>query len=101
MAWSLLLPLGGRWSVVSGRSSVVSGWCLDAQRVPAQTCCSDPRPEGTERSVDIALTVARLGGSTRKNILLEAAILREVAHAHAIRLLDVRASTPGGEEDPQ
>ena len=58
----------------------------------------DPRPDGPERSVDLAMKFAK--GTTRKNILWEAAILRKVAHAHVIRLLDVRASTPGGEEDP-
>ncbi len=60
----------------------------------------DPRGGGPERSVDVALKVAKSGGTTRKNILWEAACLRKVAHAHVIRLLDVRASTPGGEEDP-
>ncbi len=60
----------------------------------------DPRGDGPERSVDLALKVATSGGTTRKKILWEAACLRKVAHAHVIRLLDVRASTPGGEEDP-
>ena len=60
----------------------------------------DPRGDGPERSVDIALKVAKSGGTTRKKILWEAACLRKVAHAHVIRLIDVRASTPGGEEDP-
>ena len=58
----------------------------------------DPRPDGPERSADLAMTCAM--GTTRKKILWEAAVLRQVAHAHAIRLFDVRASTPGGEEDP-
>ena len=58
----------------------------------------DPRPDGPERSVDRAMKFAK--GTTRKKILWEAAILRKVAHAHVIRLFDVRASTPGGEEDP-
>ena len=61
-----------------------------------------PRGDGPERSVDLALKVpSRLGGATRKKILWEAACLREVAHAHVIRLLDVCASTPGGEADPR
>ena len=59
----------------------------------------DPRPDGPERSVDLAMKYFTKG-TTRKNILWEAAVLRKVAHAHAIRLFDVRASTPGGEEDP-
>ena len=54
--------------------------------------------DGPECSVDLAMKFAR--GTTRKNVLWEAAILRKVAHAHVIRLFDVRASTPGGEEDP-
>ena len=54
--------------------------------------------DGPECSVDLAMKFAR--GTTRKNVLWEAAILREVAHAHVIRLFDVRASTPGGEEHP-
>ena len=58
----------------------------------------DPRPDGPERSVDLAMKFAK--GTTRKNILWEAAILRKVAHAHVIRLFDVRASTPGGEGIP-
>ena len=58
----------------------------------------DPRPDGPERSVDLAMQFAK--GTTRKKIPWEAAILRKVAHAHVIRLFDVRASTPGGEEDP-
>ena len=57
----------------------------------------DPRTDGPERSVDLALTFAR---GARKDIRSEAAILRKVAHAHAIKLFDVRASTPGGEEGP-
>ena len=60
----------------------------------------DPRGAGPERSFQIALKVARPGGPTREDILWEAACLREVAHAHVVRLLDVRASTLGGEEDP-
>ena len=61
----------------------------------------DPRGYGSVRSVDIALKIARSDGfMTRQQILWEAACLREVAHANVIRLLDVRASTPGGEEDP-
>ena len=61
-----------------------------------------PRGDGPERSVDVALKVAtRSGGGTRKKILREAACLRKVAHAHVIKLLDVCASTPGGEEDPR
>ena len=58
----------------------------------------DPRPDGPERSVDLAMNCAM--GTTRKNIIWEAAVLRQVAHAHVIRLFDVRASTSGGEEDP-
>ena len=58
----------------------------------------DPRPDGPERRVDLAMKFAE--GTTRKEILWEAALLRKVAHAHAIRLVDVRASTPGREEDP-
>ena len=58
--------------------------------------------DGPERSVDLALKVAsRTGGTRRKTILWEAACLRKVAHAHVIKLLDVCASTPGGEEDPR
>ena len=60
----------------------------------------DPRGAGLERSVDLALKVPRSGGGTRKQILWEAVCLRKVAHAHVIKLFDVRASTPGGEEDP-
>ena len=61
-----------------------------------------PRGGGPERSVDLALKVAsRSGGTRRKQILWEAACLRKVAHAHVIKLLDVCASTPGGEEDPR
>ena len=61
----------------------------------------DPRGYGSVRSADIALKIARSDGFiTRQQILWEAACLREVAHANVIRLLDVRASTPGGEEDP-
>jgi serine/threonine protein kinase len=61
-----------------------------------------PRGDGPERSVDVALKYAsRSGGGTRKKILREAACLRKVAHAHVIKLLDVCASTPGGEEDPR
>ena len=61
-----------------------------------------PRGGGPERSVDLALKVAsKSGGTRRKQILWEAACLRKVAHAHVIKLLDVRASTPGGEEDPR
>jgi len=60
----------------------------------------DPRGDGPERSVELALKVATSGGTTRKKILWEAACLRKVAHAHVIKLFDVRASTPGGEEDP-
>ena len=52
--------------------------------------------------VDVALKIAdRRGGTSRKRILWEAACLRDAAHAHVIRLLDVRASTPGGEQDPR
>ena len=52
--------------------------------------------------VDVALKIAdRRGGTSRKRILWEAAALRDVAHAHVIRLLDVCASTPGGEKDPR
>ena len=52
--------------------------------------------------VDVALKIAdRRGGTSRKRILWEAACLREVAHAHVVRLLDVCASTPGGEKDPR
>ena len=58
----------------------------------------DPRGDGPQRSVEIALKVPRSGGTTRKQILWEAACLREVAHAHIIKLLEARASTPGGEE---
>ena len=60
----------------------------------------NPRGNGHERSIDIALKVAKSGGTTRKKILWEAACLRKVAHSHIIRLIDVRASTLGGEEDP-
>ena len=60
----------------------------------------DPSGGGPERSVDLAMKVAKPGGTTRKIILWEAAFLRKVAHAHVIRLFDVRASTPRGEEDP-
>ena len=60
----------------------------------------NPSGNGHERSIDIALKVAKSGGTTRKKILWEAACLRKVAHSHIIRLIDVRASTLGGEEDP-
>ena len=60
----------------------------------------DPRGAGPERSVDVALKVPRLGAGARQNFLWEAACLRKVAHAHVIKLIDIRASTPGGEEDP-
>jgi len=60
-----------------------------------------PRGDGPERSVDVAMKVSRNGaGSTRRDILWEAACLRKVAHPHVIKLLDVCASTPGAEEDP-
>ena len=52
--------------------------------------------------VDVALKIAdRRGGTSRKRILWKAACLRDAAHAHVIRLLDVCASTPGGEQDPR
>ena len=60
----------------------------------------DPRGDGLERSAPLALKVAIAGRTTRKNILGEVACLRQVAHAHVIRLFDVRASTPDGEEEP-
>ena len=60
----------------------------------------DPRDDGTERGDDVALTIAKSGMTTRKKFLWEATCLRQVAHAHVIRLIDVRASTPGGEDDP-
>jgi len=58
------------------------------------------RSDGPERGVDVAMKIPRTG-TTRKKILWEAACLRKVAHAHVIKLLDVCASTPGGEEDPK
>ena len=60
----------------------------------------DPRGAGPERNVEISLKLARSGGPTREEIIWEAACLRKVAHPHVIRLLDVRASALGGEEDP-
>lgn len=60
-----------------------------------------PGDEGLERSEDLALKYAdRSRGARRKNILWEAACLREVAHAHVIKLLDVCASSLGGEKNP-
>ena len=41
----------------------------------------DPRANGPERSVDVALEVAKSGGTARKKILWEAACLRKVARA--------------------
>ena len=61
---------------------------------------SEPRGDAHERSVDVALKVSRAGGTMRKKILREAAFLRKVARAKVVRLIDVRASTPAGERDP-
>ena len=60
----------------------------------------NPRGGGPERNEEVALKVAT-GSSRRPDILWEAALLRALAtHAHIIKLLDVRASTPGGEDAP-
>ena len=75
---------------------------LDAGSYGRVVLARYPRGDGPERSVDLALTVAsKSGGATRKTTLWEADCLRKVAHAHVIKLLDVCASTPGGEEDPR
>ena len=58
----------------------------------------DPLSQGPERNVDVALKVSK--NTTRQHVLWEAALLRKVSHAHVIKLLAVRASTPPGVEDP-
>ncbi|CAK0823373.1 unnamed protein product [Prorocentrum cordatum] len=60
----------------------------------------EPGDGACGRGVDVALKVSRAGGTSRQDILWEAACLRTVAHANVLRLIDVRASTPGGERDP-
>ena len=61
-----------------------------------------PRSDGTDRREDVAMKIASTTiGITRDQIRWEAACLRQVAHAHVIRLLDVCASTPDGEENPK
>ena len=51
------------------------------------------------RRVDVALKEYQ-GKFSREDVLWEAACLRKAAHANVVRLIDVRASTPGGERDP-
>ena len=56
--------------------------------------------DGPESGVEVAVKYAsRSGGTLRSHILWEAAILRKVAHERVLKLLDVCASTPGGEEN--
>ena len=60
----------------------------------------DSRGNCPERCKSVVLKIHKHGKNKRKNILWEAGCLRRVAHAHIIQLIDVRAETKGGEEEP-